>query len=242
MKSRKTITVTVILTALLLASIILLGYAATWPRYYRSRLYGRMNNELMDSDIYEDMAGGSSFCFVGDSITCGSMIWGITWYDPLKPYISGEINNFSHSGWNSKDIASMAGDIPSSDVYVIAIGVNDVLSESGAATAQEYISNMEVICGSLHAENPSSKIYCITPWPLIDQPDDINERRVEYSESLQEWCNGTDIICIDPCPVIMSVMGDTGSGYMWDNVHPNFRKGVGLYSYAVLMGDHMRRG
>lgn len=235
----------VLLAVVLIVLSAILFYVATWPKYARKEFYGDMTDELRDSDLYEDMQSGKSFCFIGDSITEGSMIWGVTWYDPLKPYISGEIINFSHSGWTTGDLIERKDEIPAADIYVIAIGVNDVLYPDDAMSAssgEEYVSDLEMLTDALTTTSPEARIYYIAPWILIDLPQEITDRRDEYSRSLEEWCTGDDRIFIDPVPVIRSVLDkEDVTEYMNDTVHPNMRRGVGLYSYAVLLGDHQRR-
>jgi len=235
----------VVLTVILILLSTLLIYVATWPRFAKKEFYGDMTEELQDSGLYEDMQSGKSFCFIGDSITAGSMIWGVTWYDPLKPYIEGEIMNFSHSGWTTGDLTARKDEIPAADIYVIAIGVNDVLypdDEMSASSGEEYASCLEELSDALISTSPGARIYYIAPWILIDLPREITDRRDEYSRALEEWCTGDDRIFIDPVPVIRSVLDkEDVTEYMNDTVHPNMRRGVGLYSYAVLLGDHQRR-
>ena len=55
----------------------------------------------LNHGLLEDMESGMSFCFVGDSITRGSVTDDIPWYEPMKPFITGEIMNFSEGGWTS---------------------------------------------------------------------------------------------------------------------------------------------
>ncbi|MBR6484283.1 MAG: SGNH/GDSL hydrolase family protein [Clostridiales bacterium] len=204
-----------------------------------------MTKELKDSELFEDLQSGKTICFVGDSITSGAMTDGVTWYDPLVPYIEGDIRNFSHSRWTTGNLLEHRSEIPEADVYVIAIGINDVIfidDESGAASGEEYISNLEILDGTLNTTSPGSKRYYITPWILIGFPEEYNEKREEFSESLYSWCNEKERICIDPFPVIDSFLeGDNISYFMHDAVHPNDRQGVQLFSYAVLYQDHQRR-
>ena len=242
-KSRKIIPVILVLLLVLLSA--LLFYLATWPRYLTKHFYGDMTEELKDSELYEDLQSGKSVCFVGDSITAGSSNWGVTWFEPLRPYIKGDISNVSGPGATTGDIIACMDTIPNADIYIIAIGVNDVMFPNDAdcaSTGEEYVSNLEIIADHLSVISPGSKIYFIAPWILMEYPEDVNNRRNEFADALSDWCNGTDRICIDPYPVLYSVIQEEGSSrYMYDNVHPNIRHGVGLYSYAVLYQEHQRR-
>ena len=43
-------------------------------------------------------------------------------------------------------------------------------------------------------------------------------------------------------PVIMEILDSEGtSKYMFNDFHPNTPDGVGLFSYAVLQQEHLRR-
>ena len=108
------IIVAVILTASLLITVFI------HPCFFYS--------DLKDSELFDDMQSGRSFCFLGDSITNGTMSDGIPWYHHLEKYIKGDVLNLSHSGWTSDNLVAEKENIPEADLYVIAIGVNDVVS------------------------------------------------------------------------------------------------------------------
>ena len=233
------------LAAVLLMSLVLLSYKTRWPVRLWNPIYGGMSDELKDSDLYEDMNSGKSFCFMGDSITRGSMTNGITWYEPLIPYIRGDISNVSYGGLSTCELLQFADTTPYADVYVVAIGINDVLFADdtfGATTGSEYVSSLEDIDAMLRRINPDARIYYIAPWPMLGFEDYAYERQSDFADSLESWCDGTDRIAIDPYPVIMDVFAEEDiSLYMLNNFHPNGSRGPGLFSYAVLYQDHQRR-
>ena len=108
------------------------------------------------------MESGKSFCFVGDSITKGNEIYGIHWYEPLIPYIRGNISDFSHGGWTVSDLVKRKSRLPSSDIYVVAIGINDVMhpdSVRSAATAEDYVQSIRQLTESIVSVSPNAKIY-----------------------------------------------------------------------------------
>lgn len=234
-----------LLIAALLASLLLLGYITKRPRRVWLPVYGGMTSELKDSEFYEDMSSGKTFCFLGDSITCGTETGGITWFDPLVPYIKGDVINYSYGGWTSKDLAGNLEPIPAADIYVVAVGINDVLRAEELPdefTTEKYIANLEVLTDRLRESSPDSKIYFITPWIFFDRSDECNRLREEFSEALMNWCNGEDRICIDPYPFTLAVTeADGREPYMYNYFHPNAERGVGLFSYSVLAADHQRR-
>lgn len=242
MKTSKTpflLTILLILSAALLAIIIM----RSMPVKYE--IYGGLTTELKNSELYEDMQSGKSVCFLGDSITAGTATGGIPWYQPLIPHIQGSIMNLSRGGWTSSDLIAYGDSIPSADIYVIAIGINDVIyldDGMGAGSSENFIANLEELTSIIRAVSPEAKMYFITPWPFINFPDHINEYRIEFSDALCAWCNGTDRIAVDPYPVIMEVLDSEGtSKYMLNDFHPDTPDGVGLFSYAVLRQEHLRR-
>lgn len=212
---------------------------------YADVLNGGLTDELKDSELYKDMSGGGSFCFIGDSITNGTYTDGIPWYQPLTQYISGEIMNFSQKGWMVQDLIEHRNDIPVADNYVIAIGINDVLFhnyENASVTATEYIKHIEELSVILLEISPKAKLYFITPWVFFDLEDNYFERGNQYRTALIEWCNNSDFICINPEPIILSVIDKNNvKDYMYDSIHPNATGGAALYSYAVLKDSHDQR-
>lgn len=232
------VTVVALLTLTLIGSLI-------FSNSFRIEFYGDMNNELRDSEFYEDLKSGKSICFIGDSITGGSENWGVSWYDPLKPYIEGDILNFSKKDWTSGDVLLKKDKIPEADIYVIALGVYDIYSPDdplSAKTGEAYVSNLEGITAQINSISPASKIYYIAPWPVTEAAEETYKTRNEFSNALAGICNNSDRIFIDPYPVIFFIFRDEDHNkYMKDNFQPNIRYGVGLYSYAVLYQDHQRR-
>ena len=245
MNLKKTRITDIILIIILVISTGVLSYTVKRPRSFWYPVYGGMTAELEDSDFYEDMISGKSFCFAGDSITYGTETGGVTWYDPIVRYIKGDISNFSYGGWTSETLASKAGEIPVADIYVIAIGINDALFSDdalGAVTPEEYISNLEILTGTLTANNPDAKFYFITPWIFFDYPAHINKLRDDFSDALINWCDNNSRICIDPYRVTLSIIESEGRDrFMFNSFHPNGTRGVGLFSYAVLYSSHQAR-
>ena len=204
-----------------------------------------MTDELRDCELFEDMNSGKSFCFLGDSITCGSAVGEIPWYQPLLPFIKGSVSNVSKSGWKVSDLVTSADIIPQAEVYVIAIGINDVLfpeNEKSAPTADEFANRCSQLAGILSNISPDSKIYFISPWSFVGAGNAFNKRGDQFRTALSEWCDQTDCICINPDPIIMSVLeNDDIQKFMYNDFHPNAPQGIGLFSYAVLKESHNQR-
>lgn len=249
-KIRKT---TVVLSiALVLLAVLLAVLYFCYPsisEYYRAHkkyeIYGGMTDELKDSEFFEDMQSGSSFCFMGDSITCGTETNGIQWYRPLTPYINGRIFEVSYGGIMISDLISFQDFFPEADIYVIAIGINDIVSDDdpyAAASPEDFISRFAQLTEIITKISPNAKIYYITPWFFYGYGEAYDERADQFRNALVSWCESTDCICIDPQKTISSIVSGEGTGkYMLDRLHPNKNKGVGLYSYAVLLEEHNRK-
>ena len=208
------------------------------------KVYGGMTDELKDCELFEDMRSGKSFCFIGDSITYGSWTNGIPWYQPLIPYIKGDVTNLSYGGWTVLDILYASDDIPSSDVYVIAIGINDVLfpdDEYSASSSDEFTYRCGILSDMITGVSPNSKIYFIAPWTFLGFDSSIVSRGDQFRTALSDWCENNDCIYINPDPVIRAVLDkEDADKFMYNDFHPNAPEGVGLFSYAVLLEDHNR--
>ena len=228
----------IILSLILLASLAALSYTSKIPHIFWCHIYGGMTDELKDSSLYTDMESGSSFCFIGDSITYGTLTNGVGWYAPLERYIKGDVYEYAYGRWTTDNIISGLEDIPVADIYVIAVGVNDVIITG--ISPEEYAANMETITEGILSSNPGSKFYFIAPWPAFNASEETNNGLQELSEALADFCSTSDCVFIDPCGIIRSVIAEEGyDTYMYDWVHPNVNKGIGLYSYSVLYADHM---
>lgn len=249
-ESRKTGKTAVVLSIVLsLLMIIFIAAFVIYPAYaakWSYKVYGGMTKELKDSELFEDISGGRPVCFMGDSITAGTVTGGIGWYQPLLPYIKGEVSELSYPGWKVSDLIEHKEEIPEADIYVIAIGINDVLfpeEESSSGTASEFVERTGHLSDIVNEISPEAKIYFIAPWTFLTTVDYYNIRGNQFRTALKEWCRRTDHICIDPDLVIRTILeNDDYRKYMYNEFHPNEPEGVGLFSYAVLKADHDRCG
>ena len=204
---------------------------------------GGMTDELRDCDLFEDMQSGRSFCFLGDSITYGNVSYGIRWCQPLIKYIKGNVSYLSYPGWKVQDLIDHRDIIISADVYVIAIGINDVIDLGNEGiTASEFTARCEYLAYSIKKINPDAVIYFIAPWNFFKFDKHRVNRGVEFRASLGEWCSQTEYRYINPEPYIKDAFTKKGTHrYMENQYHPNAPEGVELFSYAVLKADHETR-
>ena len=208
-------------------------------------IYGGMTDELKDSELFEDLQSAHSICFLGDSITAGTEIGGIHWYEPLTPYIKGKIFNLSTGGWMVENLIEQGNSIPKADMYIIAIGINDVLFRNAvksAKTPSEFAQSCSLLAETIKGISPEAKIYFIAPWTFTGQTEDIEKLGNSFRDALKDMCQGSGYQYINPDPIITEVIYSEGyDRYMHNDFHPNAPDGVGLYSYAVLKSAHEQR-
>ena len=245
-KSRKTaIALSVVFALLVLALLGIIFYPDIndyMLRQQNNRLYGGMTAELKDSTLYKDLKSGKSICFLGDSITSGYHTDEVPWYQPLTPHIKGEVYNFSRSGWTINNLIDNSEKIPAADIYIIAIGINDILfyDESYAShTSDEFAQNAGKLTSLIKDRSSEAKIYYVSPWTFCDLKQSYFDRGDEYRQALASYCESSGCIYINADPVISSVLADEGfEKYMFNQFHPNAPDGIGLFSYAVLKAAH----
>ena len=208
-----------------------------------------VTDEIASSEFFETVTTADSVCFIGDSITFGTKNGGVPWYEPMESYLEGEVLNLSYGGWTTLDILNNLDNIPAADVYVIAIGTNDVRyydPSLGAVTADDYIANMEQIRQAISDKSPDGIVYYIAPWISFDGDmvsplsiEEVNERREDYSAALENFASERNDRYIDPNPYIDNVVSRLPqSDYLLDWIHPNVRQGVALYSEAVIRSGY----
>ena len=243
-------------TVFLLVAFVLLCFALlavvfspNIRHYYLTHIKYNANagitKKLKDSELFADFESGKSICFLGDSITEGTVTGGIPWYLPVLPYIKGDVSNFSHTRWMVKDLIDRESNIPVSDIYVVAIGINDILlpyDERTSSSASEYVKRLERLARIIKDKSPKAKIYFVTPWPFYNWGSLCDERSIQFHDAIIDWCSNTEYICIDSLPIITTIINLEGRNkYMCDTLHPNSTNGVELYCYAVLQAEHDRK-
>lgn len=227
-------------TGIALVGVLVVSIAVMVGILYLGMPRPKTKAELRDSELYEDMRSGKSFCFIGDSITRGTVADLTPWYNDLEPDIKGETSQFAVGGWTSEDPLEHLKDIPDSDIYVVALGINDVLVRD--YQADEYLANLMTLVEDLRSDCPDAKFYFVTPWPFRDLPEKYGIRRDEFSDALKVWCSDNGFICIDPYPYIAPVIqGEGGYKYLFNEFHPNAEYGVSLFGEGVLKAEHARR-
>lgn len=231
-----------------------LDISAIAPRYYLNEKGWlrqkaepiALNNQMKQGILYKTLAQKDSVCFIGDSVTQGSKNGGYPWYEPLEPYLSGKaIYNYSKNGATVSDIIVDVALIPPAQLYVIALGTNDVRyrNASCAMTPQDYINRLEDLKNKLLAQSPNAQFIFIAPWYSTDgdpfsplpfaQKTALNET---YSQALLDYCHANGLGYIDPNPYIRQALDTYPRDiYLLDHIHPNAGKGIALYTRAALL-------
>lgn len=209
----------------------------------------QVNEALANGKFFQSLKAAQNVCFVGDSITHGTKNGGVPWYEPLEPFIGGTIFNASFGGATVKRLISdeflSKIAVVSADLFVVAIGTNDVRyrkEEICAMTPEEYISCIKILREAILKNNPVAKFVFIAPWTSTDG-DKISALEYhakiklnnQYSEALKNFCETSGDAFINPNSYIKSVLNRRPHrDYLKDWIHPTADKGVILYSEAVL--------
>jgi lysophospholipase L1-like esterase len=217
--------------------------------YSRSPVPGiEVPERLKSKQLYQLLSGAGSVTFVGDSVTEGTKNGGYGWYEPLVAAFPGLVVHKrawgSHTSRMLLDREEEILDVPA-DVYVVAIGTNDVRYRKpsvSAMTADEYVLNLDRLVQEIKARQPAAKLVFIGAW-TTDHYDPISvlgekARRqllAEYRDALQAYAVRHQHLYIDPNPGIDAVLQrEYPPTYLNDHIHPNAGAGIRLYSSKVL--------
>ena len=238
------------------------GHAFTFDmvreRYYfddrgfvRERMPGLdADFDVQDSRFMKLVNSVKSVCFVGDSITQGSRNGGYPYYEPLLDYISAEVKSFAVGGGTVKTLLENADKITAydSELYVIAIGTNDVRYCSPnicAMDEHEYIRRLQTLETLIKTKCPSAKFAYIASWWSNDGdpycPLKFKEKTAKnnrYSLALKSHCEREGYAFFDVNEYISrEVLGNTAGCYLVDHIHPNSKRGIYLYAKALLLHE-----
>lgn len=215
--------------------------------FIRSKAGGlEMNDEMRSGKLGKAMQNVNSVCFIGDSVTEGTKNGGCPWYEPIEEYIPDKtVCNYSKGGCTVSYMIDNIDSIPEAELYVIALGTNDVRyrDESVCAmTAEDFAARQNELRSLLIKKSPNAQFVFIAPWYSTDgdpfcklsftAKTALNE---EYSRALEKSCNENSDIFIDANGYIRQKLTEKpDSYYLLDHIHPNCGKGAVMYSEAVL--------
>ncbi len=198
--------------------------------------------KLLDSDkeslVYKKIQEHKKICFIGDSITEGTVNGYHPWYEALMNYFNDkEVVNISKGGYKSKDIINSYKDIiidSDCDLNIINIGTNDI--RHNGEYVEDYINNIKEMISYMDGE-----VIILAPWETTSR--DVAVAKNNYKKKLYSLYNNKlkeldNIYFINPNGYIKKAIEYNGENYyLLDGVHPNKDVGVKLYSLAVLRSD-----
>ena len=132
-----------------------------------------------------------------------------------------------------------------SDLYIIAIGTNDVRYRNKgicSMTPKEYINKINEIVNL--AKNNNSKFIFIAPWfsfsdDNISNIDHKSKKKLikKYSLTLKKYAEKNNYIFIAPNEYLEKIIVKNRGKYMVDFIHPNNQDGIELYSESVFINS-----
>jgi len=208
----------------------------------------QITDEIKETKLFKLISKSKSIAFIGDSITAGSKNGGYGWYEPMMAAFPEKMV-FRHA-WGSATTLKLLENIDifteqSADLYMIAIGTNDVRyrdKKTCAMDSKSYVENIDSMISSITSINPRAKFVLISPWLALDNdpytPLSIEERDhllYEYGKALETYCKENDHLFIDPNIGIREVFSnEIVSNFLIDHIHPNASEGIMLYSEKIL--------
>lgn len=215
--------------------------------YVRSKATGlEINEQMRNGVLFRKLEEAQTICFIGDSVTEGTRNGGCPWYEPIEEYLGGRtILNYSKGGCTVSYMTDHQGSIPQADLYVIALGTNDVRYRDKklcAMTKEAYVEELGKLQAGLKEKSPEAEFVFVAPWcstdgdPYCDMSYDEKTRmNEEYTEALRQYCADNGMIFVNANPYIRRALDKAPSEeYLLDHIHPNSMKGVVLYSEAAL--------
>lgn len=207
-----------------------------------------LNTKYQDNQLYQLINEANSVTFIGDSITEGTKNNLQPWYLPLMSgFRDKKITNISKGSYTTllmlntyeKEILKS-----NSDVYVIALGTNDVRyrnKKNCAMTSEQYVVNIDKIINLIYQSNEDAKIVLIAPWMTLDDdkisklpPAEKDAMIDAYSEALKQYSIENEFLYINPNPYLRNFFKNNDyKNYMVDAIHPNEFLGLIVYSEAV---------
>ncbi len=214
-----------------------------------------VDTEALDNDrkrLLEKLFIAKKTVVIGDSISVGSRNGGYPWFEPIMHFfMDNRFINRSEDSATSLSLLRKMDHIPppSADLFIIALGVNDVRYRDKricALTPRQYIDTLDRMAKKIKKHNPSGSIAFIGPWPAYDNdifskldPEARDRMIEEYNLALKEYCINTGDIYIDAnSPIRRYMKTRITDDYIVDHIHPNAGSGLELYGYAVVFGEN----
>jgi lysophospholipase L1-like esterase len=205
-----------------------------------------LTDAMKSGKLFTAMLDADRICFIGDSVTEGTKNGGCPWYEPIEAAIGWkQILNYSKGGCTVSYMVNRAEQIPDAELYVVALGTNDVRYRDAqvcAMTADAFVRQMDQLKQALMAKPSYKDIVFIAPWYSTDGDQvsrlsyqDKLKLNEEYALALERYCAEQNITYIDANSYIQNILKVCPDRqFLLDWIHPNASLGVKLYSEAVL--------
>lgn len=208
----------------------------------------QISAEEKTSPLYKVLSNAKKVCFSGDSLTEGTKNGGYGWYEPMMAAFPGvQAVKKAWGGSTSVILLEKRDELiqAAADVYVIAVGTNDVRyrdSRQCAMDAKAFVSNLDALRSAVAGKNRGAVFVFIAPWMSLDfdtvsklKTGEKNDMLLQYTDALKKYCAGNGCLFVDPNPAIrQKLMREPYSDYLLDAIHPNAGSGIELYSSAVI--------
>ncbi|MCR6098227.1 CapA family protein [Salipaludibacillus agaradhaerens] len=210
-----------------------------------------LTDEVKQTSLYTLLKASKSVCFIGDSVTEGTRNGGYGWFEPLiENFQHLTVKRFAKGGATTSYFLENSHNLSNKqcDLYVIAVGTNDVRYRDPkrcAMTREQYIDNIKKLVKTISSQNKTSKFVLIAPW-TTDEHDPVSKldkkerfnMLSKYSKALKKYAQTAGHLYIDPNHLIKSKFG-TRNPKTWlkDHIHPNANEGINLYSWAVVQAS-----
>jgi len=207
-----------------------------------------ITDEMKETILFKLISESEKVCFIGDSITAGSKNGGYGWYEPMM--VAFPDITVCRQAWGSATTLMLLENMDlianqTADLYVIAIGTNDVRYRDKKICAMDstsYVENIDSLISRIRKTNPNTKFVLIRPWYALDNDPysaiSIEERDYllnEYGNALEAYSDKNGHLFNNPNPGIEERLSiEIVSNYLIDHIHPNANEGIMLYSQEIL--------
>ena len=216
--------------------------------FLRTRAGGlKLTEKMKQGTLCQALNQAQRICFIGDSVTEGTKNGGCPWYEPIEEYYPGKkICNYAKGGCTVSYMLQHADEIPEADLYIIALGTNDVRyrdESTCAMTAERYTESIRELKNKLMSKQSDADFVFIAPWYSTDGDPFCSLSFTEktamnqaYAEALKAYCAEQSVKYINPNDYIRNALTVSPDRvYLLDHIHPNASKGVVMYTEAVLL-------
>lgn len=210
-----------------------------------------ITEEMKNTEIYKLINESKNICFIGDSITAGSRNGGYGWYEPLMAAF--EEKTVMREAWDSATTLTLLDNSDTiaarkADLYVIAIGTNDVRyrnKKTCAMNADVYVENINALIEKVTESNSNTNFILVAPWLALDndpytklEVEKRDDMLKEYGQKLKVYCEKRGYLYVDANEEIYTeFLNSSTEKYMLDHIHPNAGDGIKLYSEKILFSN-----